>query len=59
MEGDKQIIIVDNGSGFIKAGFSGEDTPVAIFPSIVARPKNSSAFLGADSKDEYFGDEAH
>jgi actin len=42
----------------VKAGFSGEDAPRAIFPSIVGRPKNASALVGVESKDEYLGDEA-
>jgi len=42
----------------VKAGFSGEDAPRAIFPSIVGRPKNQSVIVGVDAKDEYIGDEA-
>ncbi len=56
--GDAQILVVDNGSGVVKAGFSGEDAPRAIFPSIVGRPKNISVLVGVDPKDEYLGDEA-
>jgi len=37
--GDGQIVI-DNGSGLIKAGFGGEDAPRAIFSSIVTKKKN-------------------
>lgn len=31
-------LVIDNGSGMCKAGFSGEDAPRAVFPSIVGRP---------------------
>lgn len=31
-------IVIDNGSGMCKAGFSGEDAPRAVFPSILGRP---------------------
>ncbi|CDW84237.1 actin i [Stylonychia lemnae] len=55
---DQQTCVIDNGSGVVKAGFSGEDAPRAIFPSIVGRPKNSSALIGVDSATEYLGDEA-
>lgn len=30
-------IVIDNGSGMCKAGFSGEEAPRAVFPSIVGR----------------------
>ena len=58
MAEDQQVCVIDNGSGVIKAGFSGEDSPRAIFPSIVGRPKNISVLVGLESKDEYLGDEA-
>lgn len=32
-------LVIDNGSGMVKAGFSGEDAPFCIFPSIIGRPK--------------------
>jgi len=58
MSDEQQVVVVDNGSGVVKAGFSGEDAPRAIFPSIVGRPKNISVLVGVESKDEYLGDEA-
>ena len=41
-----QTVIVDNGSGMMKAGFAGDEAPCAVFPSIVGRPKNASALQG-------------
>ncbi len=35
-----QSVVVDNGSGCIKAGFAGDDAPRSVFPSIVGRPKH-------------------
>ena len=32
-------IIIDNGTGYCKAGFSGEEGPRAYFPTIIGRPK--------------------
>ena len=32
-------IVIDNGSGVVKAGFAGDDMPCCIFPSIIGRPK--------------------
>merc|ERR1712132_7574 len=49
---------VDNGSGMVKAGFSGDDAPRAVFPSIVGRPKVKSTMVGSENKDVYVGDEA-
>ena len=37
--GGPPALVVDNGSGSIKAGFSGKDAPKCVFPSIVGRPK--------------------
>jgi len=56
--GDVQAIVIDNGSGICKAGFSGEDAPRAVFPSIVGRPKFAGALVGVDQKEVYVGDEA-
>jgi len=53
-----KTVIIDNGSGMVKAGFAGEDAPRAVFPAIVGRPKNASAMQGASHKSFYVGDEA-
>ena len=39
MEGN-QPIVIDNGSGIMKAGFAGADKPKVIFRSIVGRTKH-------------------
>jgi len=54
---DKNIVI-DNGSGVIKAGFSGDNQPCSKFPSIVGKPRSSKQMIGTESKSEYIGDEA-
>jgi len=53
-----QALVIDNGSGMVKAGFSGDDAPRAIFPSIVGRPKHQASMVGMGNKDVYVGDEA-
>ena len=58
MAEEQQVCVIDNGSGVVKAGFSGEDAPRAIFPSIIGRPKNPGVIIGGEAKDEYIGDEA-
>jgi len=59
MDGEEaQALVVDNGSGMVKAGFSGDDAPRAVFPSIVGRPKHEGVMVGMAQKDAYVGDEA-
>merc|ERR1712098_42916 len=51
-------LVVDNGSGMMKAGGAGDEAPRAVFPSIVGRPKNVSVMVGMDQKDHFVGTEA-
>jgi len=51
MEDEVAALIVDNGSGTVKAGFAGDDAPRAVFPSIVGRSR-------VGQKDSYVGHEA-
>ena len=55
MEENSEILVIDNGSGIIKAGFSGEDHPRCIFPNIVGIPKNNIHRSPLSIKDEYLG----
>jgi actin beta/gamma 1 len=36
---DLAAVVIDNGSGMCKAGFSGDDAPRAVFPAITGRPR--------------------
>lgn len=51
-------VIVDLGSGVIKAGFSGEDGPRSIFSSVVGTPKMPGLLVGMELRERYIGDEA-
>lgn len=51
-------IVIDNGSGYCKAGFAGEDAPKITFPSIVGRPRHQGVMVGMGQKDHYVGAEA-
>lgn len=51
-------IVIDNGSGMCKAGFTGDDAPKASFPAIVGVPKYKNMMIGMDQKDCYIGEEA-
>jgi len=57
-DNDACAIVLDNGSGMMKAGYAGDDAPRAVFPSVVGRPKHRSAMIGMGNKDCYVGDEA-
>jgi actin-related protein len=50
-------LVVDNGSGMVKSGFSGDDAPRAVFPSIIGRPKLKTNVMNVAEKDCYVGDE--
>lgn len=50
-----QPVVIDNGSGTIKAGFAGQDTPRCFFPSYVGRPKHVRAMAGAAEGDRFIG----
>jgi len=51
-------IIIDNGSGHMKAGLSGEEAPSAVFPALVGRPKHGTMMPGSDKRDFFMGEEA-
>jgi len=57
-EDDVAALVIDNGSGMVKAGFAGDDAPRAVFPSIVGRPKHTGVMVGMGQKDSYVGEEA-
>merc|ERR1719277_2457553 len=58
MQEGNTALVVDNGSGMVKAGVAGDDAPKAVFPSIVGRPKHPGIMVGMDQKDTYVADEA-
>ncbi|KAF3940294.1 Actin-2 [Dactylella cylindrospora] len=53
-----QPVVIDNGSGTIKAGFAGEDTPKCYFNSFVGRPKHPRVLAGALEGDVFIGTRA-
>jgi len=55
---DNQNVVVDNGSGVLKAGMSGADKPNVKFPAIVGRPRGGGVIGGQAPKDFYIGEEA-
>jgi len=53
-----QPVVIDNGSGMCKAGFSGNDAPTSSFPAIIGYPKYVQQMTGLGTKDFYIGEEA-
>eukprot|EP01090_Pellita_catalonica_P002874 TRINITY_DN1248_c0_g1_i4.p1 TRINITY_DN1248_c0_g1~~TRINITY_DN1248_c0_g1_i4.p1 ORF type:complete len:346 (+),score=71.34 TRINITY_DN1248_c0_g1_i4:66-1103(+) len=58
MDEGVSALVIDNGSGFSKAGFSGDDAPRAVFPTVLGRPRHQSVIVGMGQKSCYVGDEA-
>jgi actin-related protein len=56
---DSNHLVIDNGSGLCKAGFSGEEGPRAVFPCIVGRPKTKGIMVGSEAKEIFVGSEAN
>ncbi|XP_072355897.1 uncharacterized protein [Scyliorhinus torazame] len=51
-------IVLDTGSGLMKAGFANQDLPTAIFPTVFGRPKYESVCRGRHQQDFYIGHDA-
>ncbi|KAJ3054175.1 Actin- protein 2 [Rhizophlyctis rosea] len=56
----KEVIICDNGTGFVKCGYAGSNFPEAIFPAVVGRPilRAEEKIGDVTLKDIMVGDEA-
>ncbi|KAK3417503.1 hypothetical protein EUGRSUZ_H03447 [Eucalyptus grandis] len=54
---DAQPVVIDNGTGMVKAGIARGVCPTANFPSVVGRPRYPGVMVGT-GKDAYVGDEA-
>ena len=59
-EEDLSVIVVDNGTHHIRAGFAGDDAPRSVFPNLVgqSRARGRTRTLAAATKITYFGYEA-
>mmetsp|Transcript_57666 Transcript_57666/g.134325 ORF Transcript_57666/g.134325 Transcript_57666/m.134325 type:complete len:377 (+) Transcript_57666:60-1190(+) len=55
---DKATVIIDNGSGHVKAGLAGHEAPSTVFPALVGRPKHGTMMPGTEKRDYYMGEEA-
>eukprot|EP01090_Pellita_catalonica_P001650 TRINITY_DN1140_c0_g2_i1.p1 TRINITY_DN1140_c0_g2~~TRINITY_DN1140_c0_g2_i1.p1 ORF type:complete len:385 (-),score=66.03 TRINITY_DN1140_c0_g2_i1:259-1413(-) len=50
-----KAVVIDNGSGLSKAGFSGAEAPCAVIVTIAKRPRHTGVMLGMGGKDVYVG----
>ncbi|KAJ8316939.1 hypothetical protein KUTeg_004843 [Tegillarca granosa] len=53
-----QPVVIDNGSGVIKAGFAGDQIPKYHFPNFIGRPKHVRVMAGALEGDVFLGPDA-
>jgi centractin len=53
-----QPVVIDNGSGTIKAGFAGAEMPKVICPAYVGKPKHMKVMAGGVEGDYFCGDKA-
>merc|ERR1711939_59873 len=51
-------LVIDNGSGTVKAGIAGEDAPKVMFSTVVGYAKHKSTVVGMGEKECYVGDQA-
>lgn len=49
-------IVIDTGSGVIKAGFSGDATPTAICASVIGRPRHRGVMVGMNEREYFVGE---
>ncbi|XP_028996523.1 uncharacterized protein LOC114849351 [Betta splendens] len=54
----KTPIVLDTGSGLMKAGFADQDLPSVLFPTIIGMPKYEEVMNGDMEKETYVGHEA-
>ncbi len=56
----RQAIVIDNGTGFTKNGFAGEDNPRSVWPTLIGVPKYTAIMSDVDhyQREYYIGKEA-
>ncbi len=56
--GGKRGLVIDNGSRWTKAGFSKDEAPRSMAPTMVGQVKHKGVMVGTDSRACFVGDEA-
>lgn len=58
---EKDAVVIDNGSGMCKAGFASNESPTAVFSSVLGRPRKIigvKVMPGITSRSSFIGEEA-
>ena len=58
MEEDHEPLVIDIGTGTLKAGFASEHAPKHPIPMVIGKPRSKGILVGMDQKDFYIGKEA-
>ena len=58
MEDDHEPLVIDIGTGALKAGFASEHAPKHLIPMVIGKPKSQGILVGMDQKEQYIGTEA-
>ena len=58
MDDEHEALVIDIGTGSLKAGFCHDDAPKHLIPMVIGKPKNAGVLVGMDQKPFYIGDEA-
>ncbi|XP_051951450.1 uncharacterized protein LOC127621768 [Xyrauchen texanus] len=54
----KTSIVLDTGSGLMKAGFADQDLPTTVFPTVIGHPKYEEIMNGSVDREVYIGHDA-
>jgi len=54
----KAPIVIDTGSGVIKAGLGGEEKPSVVFNTYIGRPKHERVMFTAQEQERFVGSSA-
>ncbi|XP_063078832.1 uncharacterized protein LOC134468856 isoform X2 [Engraulis encrasicolus] len=54
----KVPVVLDTGSGLMKAGFADQDLPTTIFPTVIGVPKYEEVMNGSFERESYIGHDA-
>lgn len=52
---DKPVVVIDNGSYILKAGFACDNHPVSMFRNVVGRPNYLHGSYGKEYYDVHIG----
>ena len=58
MEDDHEPLVIDIGTGALKAGFASEHAPKHLIPMVIGEPRSAGILVGMDQKEFYIGNEA-